>query len=65
MKERKRDINSYDPKSPTNPRYNEEAAQPVRLVERGHDAEELEDGFKDWNAQLAADGRLIPDIARV
>lgn len=30
MKARKRDINSYDPKSPTNPRYNEEAAQPVR-----------------------------------
>jgi hypothetical protein len=46
-------------------RVSPEAAQPVRLVERGHDAEELEDGFKHWNAQLADDGRLIPDIARL
>jgi hypothetical protein len=46
-------------------RVSPEAAQPVRLVERGHDSEELEASFKDWNAQLADDGRLIPDIARV
>jgi hypothetical protein len=46
-------------------RVSPDAAQPVRLVERGHDAEELDAGFKAWNAQLADDGRLIPDIARV
>jgi len=42
-----------------------DAPQPVRLVERGHDLEELEPGFEDWNAHLADDGRLMPDIARV
>jgi hypothetical protein len=42
-----------------------DAAQPVRLVERGHDLEELEASFQDWNAQLSDDGRLMPDIARV
>ena len=42
-----------------------DAAQPVRLVERGHDLEELESSFQDWNAQLSDDGRLMPDIARV
>jgi hypothetical protein len=46
-------------------RVSPEAAQPVRLVERGHDSEELEATFKDWNAHLADDGRLFPDIARV
>lgn len=42
-----------------------DAAQPVRLVERGHDLEGLDGGFQEWNAHLADDGRLIPDIARV
>jgi hypothetical protein len=42
-----------------------DAAQPVRLVERGHDLEELEAGFQEWNARLTDDGRLMPDIARV
>jgi hypothetical protein len=46
-------------------RVSPDAAQPVRLVERGHDLEDLEAGYRDWNAQLAPDGRLIPDIARV
>ena len=40
-------------------------AAEVRLVERGHDLEELESSFQEWNAQLADDGRLMPDIARV
>ena len=31
----------------------------------GHDLEELDAGFQDWNAHLADDGRLMPDIARV
>ena len=37
----------------------------LTLVERGHDLEELDAGFQDWNAHLADDGRLMPDIARV
>ena len=46
-------------------RVSPESAQPVRLAERGHDLGELESSFQDWNAGLAADGRLMPDIARV
>ena len=46
-------------------RVSPDAAQPVRLVERGHDLEELEGSFQEWNAYLADDGRLMPDIARV
>jgi hypothetical protein len=42
-----------------------DAAQPVRLAERGHDLEELEPAFQEWNAHLTDDGRLMPDIARV
>lgn len=42
-----------------------DAAQPVRLVERGHDLQELERGFEEWNAHLTEDGRLMPDIARL
>jgi hypothetical protein len=46
-------------------RVSPDAAQPLRLAERGHDLEELEQSFQTWNAQLADDGRLMPDIARV
>jgi hypothetical protein len=46
-------------------RVTPESGQPVRLAERGHDLEELEGSFREWNAQLADDGRLMPDIARV
>jgi hypothetical protein len=46
-------------------RVSPEAAQPVRLVERGHDLEELEPRYQQWNAHLAEDGRLMPDIARL
>jgi hypothetical protein len=46
-------------------RVSPDAAQPVRLVERGHDLEELDTSFQEWNAHLANDGRLMPDIARV
>jgi hypothetical protein len=46
-------------------RVSPDAPQPVRLVERGHDLEELDTSFQEWNAQLADDGRLMPDIARV
>ena len=46
-------------------RVTPDAVQPLRLAERGHDLEELEGSFKEWNAQLTDDGRLMPDIARV
>jgi len=46
-------------------RVTPESAQPVRLAERGHDPDELEPTFCEWNANLVEDGRLVPDIARV
>lgn len=46
-------------------RVSPDAPQPLRLEERGHDVEELEQTFQEWNAHLADDGRLMPDIARV
>ncbi|HZU20101.1 MAG TPA: hypothetical protein VE982_02665 [Gaiellaceae bacterium] len=42
-----------------------DSEHPVRLEGRGHDPAELEAPFTDWNAHLDADGRLVPDIARV
>jgi hypothetical protein len=42
-----------------------DSAQPVRLAERGLELDELDATFKEWNAQLAADGRVLPDIARI
>jgi hypothetical protein len=41
------------------------SAQPVRLVERGHDPADLESSFVEWNARVAEDGRLVPNIARL
>jgi hypothetical protein len=41
-----------------------DAPQPVRLAEKGLDPEELDAGFLEWNADLAEDGRIIPDVAR-
>jgi hypothetical protein len=41
------------------------SAQPVRLAERGHDPADLESSFVEWNARLAEDGRLVPNIARL
>ena len=42
-----------------------DSAQPVRLAERGHEVQELEPSFKEWNARIDDDGRLVPDIARI
>ena len=36
-----------------------------RLERRGHELDELDDGFKDWNAQVEDEGRLVPEIARL
>src|ERR1700746_1870887 len=46
-------------------RVSPDSAQPVRLERRGHELEELENGFKDWNAQIEDEGRLVPEIARI
>jgi hypothetical protein len=46
-------------------RVTPELAQPVRLAERGHDPDELDSSFADWNAHVDEDGRVVPDIARV
>ncbi|HVM17805.1 MAG TPA: hypothetical protein VM290_09515 [Gaiellaceae bacterium] len=45
-------------------RVNPESVQPVRLAERGHDPGELEGAFTRWNAHVAEDGRVVPDIER-
>lgn len=43
-----------------------ESAQPVRLEGRGHDPDsELEAPYTEWNAHVEADGRVVPDIARL
>jgi hypothetical protein len=42
-----------------------DAPQPVRLAERGLELDELESGFKRWNAHVERDGRIVPDIARL
>lgn len=46
-------------------RISPESAQPVRLERRGHELEELEDGFKGWNTRVGDEGRLVPEIARI
>jgi hypothetical protein len=46
-------------------RVSPDSAQPVRLERRGHELEELESSFQDWNAHVEDGGRLVPDIARL
>jgi hypothetical protein len=46
-------------------RVSPDSAQPVRLERRGHELDELETGFKDWNAHVEPEGRLVPEIARL
>jgi hypothetical protein len=46
-------------------RVSPDSAQPVRLERRGHELDELDEGFKDWNAQIEDEGRLVPEIARI
>ena len=46
-------------------RVTPDAAQPVRLAERGHELGELAAAYKRWNARIEEDGRLVPAIARV
>ena len=46
-------------------RVSPDSGQPVRLERRGHELDELEDSYKDWNAHVEDEGRLVPDIARL
>ncbi len=46
-------------------RIHADSPQPVRLAERGHELDELEGSFTEWNAHMVEDGRIIPDIARL
>jgi hypothetical protein len=46
-------------------RVTPDLAQPVRLAERGHEPDELEVSFTEWNANMVEDGRIVPDIAKV
>jgi hypothetical protein len=46
-------------------RVSPDSAQPVRLERRGHELQELDQGFKDWNADVEDEGRLVPAIARI
>jgi hypothetical protein len=46
-------------------RVTPDTSQPVRLAERGHEPEELDPTFTEWNANMVEDGRIVPDIARV
>jgi hypothetical protein len=46
-------------------RVSPDSGQPVRLERRGHELDELDEGFKDWNAQVEDEGRLVPEIARI
>ncbi len=42
-----------------------DSAQQVRLVERGHELQELKQPFTNWNARVEEDGRVVPDVARI
>lgn len=42
-----------------------DSAQPVRLEQRGHDPDELESSFVEWNAHLDETGRIVPEIERI
>jgi hypothetical protein len=46
-------------------RVSPESAQPVKLADRGHELSDLDASFKNWNARVEADGRVVPDISPV
>jgi hypothetical protein len=46
-------------------RVTPDAAQPVRLAERGHELGDLDGGYQRWNARIEPDGRLVPEISPV
>src|SRR4051812_18715854 len=46
-------------------RVSPDSGQPIRLERRGHEVDELEPAFKEWNANVEDEGRLVPAIARI
>ena len=46
-------------------RVSPDLGQPIRLEGRGHEIDELEPAFKDWNTRVEDEGRLVPEIARL
>jgi hypothetical protein len=46
-------------------RVSPDLGQPIRLEGRGHEIDELEPVFTDWNAKVEDEGRLVPEIARL
>jgi hypothetical protein len=46
-------------------RIDPDGPQAVRLAERGYELDEIDDAFCGWNASLAEDGRVVPEIARL
>ena len=43
-------------------RVTPDAAQPVRIADRGHDLGEVEPAYAHWNARFDETGRLVPDL---
>jgi hypothetical protein len=46
-------------------RVSPDLGQPIRLEGRGHELDELESAFTEWNAKVEDEGRLVPEIARL
>jgi len=46
-------------------RVSPDSGQPIRLERRGHEVDELEPAFREWNAHVEDEGRLVPAIARL
>jgi hypothetical protein len=46
-------------------RVTPDSGQPVRLAERGHDIDELDAAFTEWNAHLESNGRVMPQLERL
>ncbi|HSK16838.1 MAG TPA: hypothetical protein VK915_11800 [Gaiellaceae bacterium] len=46
-------------------RVTPESGQPVRLVQRGYELEDLDSRFARWNGHLGEDGRVNPDIPKL
>jgi hypothetical protein len=44
-------------------RVSPDAPQAVRLAERGQELSELDASYTAWNAEISADGRLVPEVA--
>ena len=46
-------------------RVSPESALTVRLEARGHELDQLAMRYTNWNARIDAEGRVVPDIARI